>query len=932
MNFSEILACTLSPEQQIREQATHALENAERENYEQYILSLTQELTNENGQSSVRSSAGLAIKNSLVSRLNMNFSEILACTLSPEQQIREQATHALENAERENYEQYILSLTQELTNENGQSSVRSSAGLAIKNSLVSREPSVQEQHAARWLNLNAENRNKIKGGLLVTLASADENAATSSAQSIAAIAAIELPKNEWSDVITELMSYVVSTDDNLKISSLKTIGFICEGINPEILSSQSNKILTAVVQGARADETNQIVRLAALQALYNSLEFARENFENERERSVIMQTVCEATQSSNDYVQALSFECLVKIMQLYYDKMELYMEQALFELTILGMKHEDEKIALQAIEFWSTVCDEEIDLSLEAEECLDRNEEMTRVNHKFVQRALSQILPVLLWLLTKQDEDTDEDEWNVSMAAATCLSLMAQDIGDAVLPLVIPFVEGNIRNNDWHFREASIMAFGSILEGPEPTALAPLVSQALPVIIEMVADPIVQVKDTAAWTLGRICNLQIECINLDVHLGIMINALIVGLKDNTRVVSNCCWALMNLSEQLGGESSDTYPLSPYIEHIITALMQVTESGPDEGNSRASAYEAMATIVATSSNDTFPVMARLGVATLDRLEATLTAYTQVVGHDDQMLLLELQSNLLGVLTSIIRLLGASFAEVADRCMTILLQLLTNNSSTNSGVAEDVFLATSALIGAINSDFARYLEPFIPFLYSALQNFAEYQLNSIAVGIIGDICRAFGSDVTPYCDQFMSTLLLNIESDQLNRDVKPVILSCFGDIALAIASNFTNYLEVTLRVLAAACNMSAQIINEDYDLIDYNNKLRSSIFDAYIGIVQGLKGQPAMEIVVSQLNGIFGFMELIFSDMNRDLSVTKNMVGLIGDLAESINADTIRPFVNNEWVTVFVRQCRAAQKGSSLREVSRWTREMIKRVQK
>lgn len=50
---------------------------------------------------------------------------------------------------------------------------------------------------------------------------------------------------------------------------------------PEILSARSNEILTAVVQGARKEETKTDVNLAAMRALYNSLEFVRENFERE---------------------------------------------------------------------------------------------------------------------------------------------------------------------------------------------------------------------------------------------------------------------------------------------------------------------------------------------------------------------------------------------------------------------------------------------------------------------------------------------------------------------------------------------------------------------------------------------------------------------------------------------------------------------------
>lgn len=50
---------------------------------------------------------------------------------------------------------------------------------------------------------------------------------------------------------------------------------------PEILTSQSNEILTTVVQGARKEEPSPEVQLAAINALYNSLEFVRDNFERE---------------------------------------------------------------------------------------------------------------------------------------------------------------------------------------------------------------------------------------------------------------------------------------------------------------------------------------------------------------------------------------------------------------------------------------------------------------------------------------------------------------------------------------------------------------------------------------------------------------------------------------------------------------------------
>ncbi len=51
--------------------------------------------------------------------------------------------------------------------------------------------------------------------------------------------------------------------------------------SPEILKLRSNEILTAVVQGARRDEPSSEVQLAAMKALYNCLEFIKENFDRE---------------------------------------------------------------------------------------------------------------------------------------------------------------------------------------------------------------------------------------------------------------------------------------------------------------------------------------------------------------------------------------------------------------------------------------------------------------------------------------------------------------------------------------------------------------------------------------------------------------------------------------------------------------------------
>lgn len=97
--------------------------------------------------------------------------------------------------------------------------------------------------------------------------------------------------------------------------------------------------------------------------------------------------------------------------------------------------------------------------------------------HDFSGKAIDKIVPALLWVLTKQDEDEDEDEWTPPVSSATCLSLLAQCVRDAIIGPVVPFVESNIGNGDWRNRAAAVMAFGSVMDGPRTDVLTPLVDR-----------------------------------------------------------------------------------------------------------------------------------------------------------------------------------------------------------------------------------------------------------------------------------------------------------------------------------------------------------------------------------------------------------------------------------------------------------------------
>lgn len=654
------------------------------------------------------------------------------------------------------------------------------AGLMLKNAFAARDFARLRDAQQRWLEqIDPQVKSQIKTFALQTLNTNDVRAAQSAAQFIASIAAIELPREQWPELMPTLVENVGTGSDHQKQASLTTIGFVCETDEQDLrdsLAQHSNAILTAVVQGARKEETNVEIRNAAITALGDSLEFVRTNFENEGERNYIMQVICEATQAEDNRVQQGAYGCLNRIMGLYYEKMRFYMEKALFGLTIQGMKNDEEDVAKLAVEFWCTVCEEEISIEDDNMQAQSEGSTELRPYFNFARVATQEVVPVLLELLAKQDEDAGDDEYNVSRAAYQCVQLWSQAVGSQVVPPVLGFVEKNLRSEDWHYRDAAVSAFGAMMEGPDEKVLDPLVKQALPVLINMMADQHVQVRDSAAFALGRICEAVSDSIDPNEHLQSLITALFQGLASHPKMASSCCWALMNLADRFAGEPGcQTNALSQHFQASVQHLLQLTESTA-ENTLRTAAYEVLNAFVTNAANDSVQMVASLSDVIIDRLEKTIPLLTQVVSVEDRLTLDEIQTSLTSVVMAIIQRLEREIAPQADRIMNLMLGLL-QALPPKSSVPDTIFATIGSLANALEGDFEKYMQSFEPFLTNALKNQEEPQLCSIAIGLVTDITRALDSKVQPFCDAFMNCLLNNLRVSFLTV----IVASCKTDVS-------------------------------------------------------------------------------------------------------------------------------------------------------
>lgn len=829
---------------------------------------------------------------------------ILEKTVSPDKNELKQASTFLEQAAATNILEFIKTLSDILRHGGNSPVARMAAGLQLKNHLTSKDPNIKIQFQQRWLSFPEDIRTYIKKNVVGALGT-ETNRPSSAAQCVAYIAVTELPQGQWPDLIGTLVSNVVQegSTEIQKEATLEAIGYICQEIDSDVLVSQSNDILTAIIHGMRSREPSNQVRLAATQALLNSLEFTKANFDKMTERNFIMEVVCETTQSPDSQVKVAALQCLVKIMSLYYQYMEPYMGQALFPITLEAMKSENDAVALQGIEFWSNVSDEEVDLAIEDSEATDAGKTPVRVSRHYAKGALQYIVPILLQKLTKQEELDDEDDWNPSKAAGVCLMLLATCCEDELVPYVLPFIKENIKSDNWRFRDASLMAFSSILSGLEASTLKPLVEQAMPTLIELMYDSSVIVRDTAAWTIGRISEVIPEAAINETYLKPLLEALINGLKAEPRVASNICWAFSGLAEAAMDAATDneengtpeTYPLSPYFEFIILRLLETTDRADGgQANLRPSAYEALMEMVKNSPKDCYITVRNTTTVILERLQQVLQMDSHITSHSDRSQFNDLQSLLCGTLQSVLRKMTPEDApQISDTIMTAMLTMFASNKS--GGVQEDALLAVSTLVEVLGEGFIKYMEAFKPYLYLGLKNHQEYQVCCTAVGLTGDIFRALKHKVLPYCDEIMHLLLENLRDQSVHRSVKPQILSVFGDIALSIGTEFRKYLDVVLTTLIQASQ--AQVDRNDFDMVDYLNELREAVLEAYTAIIQGMKSEESHwnhEIMMLEphIPFIVQFIMMVSQDEENSDQVLAGAAGLVGDLCCAFGAPMLQ----------------------------------------
>ncbi|EAK90313.1 importin/karyopherin [Cryptosporidium parvum Iowa II] len=879
----------------------------------------------------------------------MDLTQVLLNCHNSVESIRKNAEQQLQAAQEQNIGEYLTLLAEELFNESKPELSRQLAGLLLKNAVSGIEPRIDIERRGMWISLPQNVTSKIKALVLESILSPVASVRGASCQVIAKLGRVELPCKRWPELLPYLIRLVQNNSDNkmsiiYKRSSLTALGYLCE--DSKILENEvssliitediSNQILTAIVQGMNDPDSE--TALAATKSFYYALYFARSNFSNEMERNLIFQvlcTLCGTEGNKRELLQTAAYECLVSIATEYYDYLGSYLS-VLTPMTIKGIKGVYEPVSICCIEFWNTIADLEIELSLEDEH--NNTSPSTSCMH-YISQVQAALIPVMLETLLRQNDDDDLESWTVSKAAGACLTLCSQLLGDNILEPTLGFIHSNFSHSNWHNREAAVLAYGSILEGPSIQKMQPIVETSVTNLCQALNDNVVAVRDTCAWTIGRIVTFHPTIIfpllglppqqSVEHSNGLLSLLLQRLLADEPRVCTNICWIIHQIAESSQYVEGGQKVLDIWFPYIVQSLLQAFKrENSDENNMKQACFNALSMVVANSGADNDMNLVNLAHELIIGEDIGLQKLMEknpIPRSDAAVLNIQLICGALYALTTKLgKRLTLQYSQILLRLYFELLR--------QGGSSEESILSLTSLIVAMSHDFSPYVNECISIIIPLIQGYDELDTCKYSIELVGDLVRSVGKGINPSLEIIIKTLCALLAKNDVDRKVKPLAIIALGDISMNLGEDFIPYAISVLQLFqqASITQYNDGPVNSE-DWIEYLGELREAVLQGYTGIVYGMKDAKRLEILGPYVPSIIQFIDNIVNDYSGEFpndSNLKNATALVGDLITAFNGQLIQYLLSKDKRSILENICTVGETSRDPDIISniKWVRKL------
>ena len=138
-------------------------------------------------------------------------------------------------------------------------------------------------------------------------------------------------------------------------------------------------------------------------------------------------------------------------------------------------------------------------------------------------------------------------ENSLTLAAGYTLENITRVVGNLILGPLLNFIQEKIVSAKWGDRYIALIAFGSIIDGPEPQQLTMAISESYQGFVNIINDPVAKVRQTAAFVLYKMAEfLPNRVTATKENLDMFVNNCLMHLPEHHLISTLVMGALRNL--------------------------------------------------------------------------------------------------------------------------------------------------------------------------------------------------------------------------------------------------------------------------------------------------------------------------------------------------------------------------------------------------
>jgi importin subunit beta-1 len=613
--------------------------------------------------------------------------------------------------------------------------------------------------------------------------------------------------------------------------------------------------------------------------------------------------------------------------------------KVLAELTATAARSKDPRIAMAALDFWAQLAEEEEDRRSNSEQG------QGPASKEFTLKALKLLVEMVFEIMASNKASEEEAEYGLVDSTQAVLQKAARAVGHPIVDVIMPFINANFSHQDPLRRDAAVMSFGLILEGPDkPRLQKEIILPALPHFLAKLEgatrDPSPTVRSSTAYSLSVVFAEHLEVLAPYDNFGNLVQLLCRALDDEPIVVKYVACALNNLItgmhddvREFEVEEGKRTLLSPLFYHVINALMLRADK-PDwfEHDLRGDCYLCITSVIEAAGEEDEAILIAFLSNCLQRLDASCakTHAAQVaaaggagalaagaLSQEERAQEVALQEKVCEMINEMMTQVKEKAAPGADQVAAIMVRIV----QAKAGAEAEAILCLATLTLVVGEAYERYMPVVYPLLLDAMRNTDEHATCKYAIMAISDLARALGPRFEPVAGEVVDVLKGILQKQDVMRSLKPPALASFADIAIALGPRIEDYLVNILAIVKSAAK--TDIPPDDEDLAEYLTEVRKAAIEAWSGLLLAFsvdeedsaqakvaKGQGALRCLEPSLPDLKEVVckwaaewknasdaaEADAGSWEPDFALLQHTVQILGDASQVLPHAAVQPYLN------------------------------------